>query len=41
MMNKSSAEVLEEAVTSVFQPGKLAVETIQVDSVPTPPIPVF
>ncbi|VAI56007.1 unnamed protein product [Triticum turgidum subsp. durum] len=41
-MNKPDAEVLE-AVTSVFQPGKLAVEAIQVDenAAPTPPIPVL
>lgn len=41
-MNKSGAEVLE-ALTSVFQPGKLAVEAIQVDenAARTPPIPVL
>lgn len=43
MTKNSIAEVLEAAVTSVFQPGKLAVEAIQVDhnAVPTPPIPVL
>ncbi|KAM3297495.1 hypothetical protein ACQJBY_039405 [Aegilops geniculata] len=42
IVNKSSAEVLE-VVTSVFQPGNLAVEEIQVHGkkVPTPPIPVL
>ncbi|VAI44412.1 unnamed protein product [Triticum turgidum subsp. durum] len=41
-MNKPGAEVLK-ALTSVFQPGKLAVEAIQVDenAAPTPPIPVL
>ena len=36
-------EVLETAVTSVFQPGKLAVEVIAVDhdTNPTPPIPIL
>jgi chlorophyllase len=43
MMKSSSSEVLEAANTSVFQPGKLAVEAIQVDHnvVPTPAIPVM
>lgn len=37
-----STEVLE-AVTSVFQPGKLEVELVPVDhsTVPTPPIPIL
>jgi chlorophyllase len=41
-MNPSS-EVLETTVTSVFHPGKLAVELISVDhnTDPTPPIPVL
>ena len=36
-------EVLETAVTSVVQPGKLAVEVIAVDhdTNPTPPIPIL
>uniref|UniRef100_A0A453NHI6 Uncharacterized protein n=1 Tax=Aegilops tauschii subsp. strangulata TaxID=200361 RepID=A0A453NHI6_AEGTS len=43
-MNKSAAGAeVPEAFTSVFQPGKLAVEAIQVDenAAPTPPIPVL
>jgi chlorophyllase len=42
IMNPST-EVLETAVTSVFQPGKLAVEVIPVDhdTNPTPPIPIL
>ncbi|KAG0532938.1 hypothetical protein BDA96_04G148400 [Sorghum bicolor] len=38
-----STEVLDTTVTSVFQPGKLAVELISVDhnTDPTPPIPVL
>ncbi|KAL6656515.1 hypothetical protein ACP70R_007341 [Stipagrostis hirtigluma subsp. patula] len=42
IMNPSS-RVLEAAATPVFQPGKLAVEVIQVDhnAVPTPPIPIL
>ena len=38
-----STEVLESTVTSVFQPGKLAVELISVDhdTYPTQPIPIM
>uniref|UniRef100_A0ACD5Y603 Uncharacterized protein n=1 Tax=Avena sativa TaxID=4498 RepID=A0ACD5Y603_AVESA len=48
MASSSAAEMMkscdtEAAVPSVFQPGKLAVEVIQVDhsAVPTPPIPIL
>ncbi|KQJ91600.1 chlorophyllase-1 [Brachypodium distachyon] len=43
LKKNSGADVLEAVITSVFQPGKLAVEVIQVDhnAVPTPPIPVL
>lgn len=43
LKKNSGADVLDAVITSVFQPGKLAVEVIQADhnAVPTPPIPVL